>query len=468
MPAPACQSARRAPEARHRTLPARPRDRAQRRPACRCSPEQAPLTGRRATRRAGASPCRCAPRHRHGAPPTPQSHLHEKPSTGGPAQPARRTPPRPQQSPQPPDTAMPSARHRLAGHQPAGAGAARAGPADAGQQPGRDHRPALRQRRRQQRRGIAGRDPRRAAEEPARTAPWRGAGIRARRHRHPALGRRQGQPVLPARLQPRPRHRLRHQRQRPAGQHAQPRPWPGLQRLELPAARAGGPHRLPQGPVLCAERRLRFCRLGRHRLPHAAGRAVRRCHAGAERLPARRGGWLHPPGQRPDPAGRAGAAAQRRPLDGARRPAQDQCRAHPERRHGGRRLACQPDALPGQVDIDRPDPAAADRCRQPQRPALRPLRFPRPHGRRRHPAHQPVGTVAAPGRGGQQQAVGLPDRLPAGPVLQLHLCAGAAGHRRPVRPARQPPRGRPGRQPDHRPQPGRAGRAQRDRPATAP
>ena len=81
-------------------------------------------------------------------------------------------------------------------------------------------------------------------------AARRGARVRARRHRHAALGRRQGQPVLPARLQPRPRHRLRDQRRRHAGQHAQPRPRPGLHRPQLPDARAGAAHRIPQGPVL--------------------------------------------------------------------------------------------------------------------------------------------------------------------------------------------------------------------------
>ena len=62
------------------------------------------------------------------------------------------------------------------------------------------------------------------------------------RDRHPAQRRRQGQPVLPARLQPRPRHRLRHLRRRHAGQHADARAWPGLHRPQLPDPRTGRPH----------------------------------------------------------------------------------------------------------------------------------------------------------------------------------------------------------------------------------
>ncbi len=61
----------------------------------------------------------------------------------------------------------------------------------------------------------------------------------ARPDRQPAQRRGQGQPVLPARLQPRPRHRPAHHRRRHAGQPAQPRPRPGLDRPELPDSRAG-------------------------------------------------------------------------------------------------------------------------------------------------------------------------------------------------------------------------------------
>ena len=85
------------------------------------------------------------------------------------------------------------------------------------------------------------------------------------RHRHAAQRRRQGEPVLPARLQPRPRHRLRDLRRRHAGQHADARPRPRLQRPELADPRARRPASLPQGPVLRRRRRLRLGRLGAHR-----------------------------------------------------------------------------------------------------------------------------------------------------------------------------------------------------------
>ena len=78
-----------------------------------------------------------------------------------------------------------------------------------------------------------------ADREPADLAAGRSARVRARRDRHPAQRRRQGQPVLPARLQPRPRHRLRDLRRRHAGQHADARARPGLHRPELPDPRAG-------------------------------------------------------------------------------------------------------------------------------------------------------------------------------------------------------------------------------------
>ena len=50
-------------------------------------------------------------------------------------------------------------------------------------------------------------------------------GNRAGRDHHPARGRRQGQPVFPARLQPRSRHRLRHLSRRDAAQPAFARAW---------------------------------------------------------------------------------------------------------------------------------------------------------------------------------------------------------------------------------------------------
>ena len=204
--------------------------------------------------------------------------------------------------------------------------------------------PPLRQRHRQRRRGVAGHHPRRAAEKPPRAAPGRGAGVRARPHRHAALWRRQGQPVFPARLQPRPWHRLRDQRQRPAGQHALAWPWPGLFGPELPDPRTGRPHRIPQGPVLCEERQLRRRRLGRHRLPHGAGRELCCADAGPTPVQALRRRRLGSAG-RHAPAGRRRGAAQRRPVDDARTPAQEQRRADAVGRHAGAGLERQPDGL---------------------------------------------------------------------------------------------------------------------------
>ena len=149
------------------------------------------------------------------------------------------------------------------------------------------HRP-LRQRRRQLRRRLARRDHARAAEEPAGAAPGRSLGVRARPDRHPALGRRQSQPILPARLQPGSRHRLRDADQRHAGQHAEPRPWTGLHRPQLSDAGTGAAHRVPQGPVLRQQRRLLVGGLGRHQLSASARRFVRTVHARRRQLQARR------------------------------------------------------------------------------------------------------------------------------------------------------------------------------------
>ena len=102
-------------------------------------------------------------------------------------------------------------RRGLAG--PAAPSRAGGGTADAAR-----HRQRGTPRRGQRDRGAA-RRARRPPDRPHR----RGAGGGARPDRHPAQRRGQGQPVLPARLQPRPRHRPRHHGRRHAGQHAHPR-----------------------------------------------------------------------------------------------------------------------------------------------------------------------------------------------------------------------------------------------------
>ena len=69
--------------------------------------------------------------------------------------------------------------------------------------------------------------------------------------------RRQGQPVLPARLQSRSRHRFRRLCRRHADQPADARPRPGLCRSQLADAGNGRQPRHPQGSVL--RRCRRFC-----------------------------------------------------------------------------------------------------------------------------------------------------------------------------------------------------------------
>ena len=94
----------------------------------------------------------------------------------------------------------------------------------------------------------------------------RGPRDRARHDHQPAQRRGQGQPVLPARLQPRSRLRLRADDRRHSGQHADARARAGLRRLELPDPRAGERRAVPQGSLLRGERRLLVRRLGQHQL----------------------------------------------------------------------------------------------------------------------------------------------------------------------------------------------------------
>ena len=69
---------------------------------------------------------------------------------------------------------------------------------------------------------------RRTARLASGVAHGRVDGSRAGTHRHAAQRRRQSEPVLPARLQPRSRHGSRDQRRWRAREHADARPWPGL------------------------------------------------------------------------------------------------------------------------------------------------------------------------------------------------------------------------------------------------
>ena len=105
--------------------------------------------------------------------------------------------------------------------------------------------------------GQPGRDHRPAARRAAGDAHGRGARDRAGRRHQPAQRRRQGQPVLPARLQPRSRHRLRDDGGRHAGEHADARPRPRLLGPQLPDPRAGQRRAVLEGTVLRRAGRLR-------------------------------------------------------------------------------------------------------------------------------------------------------------------------------------------------------------------
>ncbi len=94
----------------------------------------------------------------------------------------------------------------------------------------------------------------------------RSARSRPRADHQPAQRRGQGEPVLPARLQPRSRHRLHDDRRRGAREHANPRPRPGLLGPQLPDSRTGQRCPVPQGPVLRRRRRFRDRRRGAHPL----------------------------------------------------------------------------------------------------------------------------------------------------------------------------------------------------------
>ena len=110
--------------------------------------------------------------------------------------------------------------------------------------------------------------------------PGRDPGADSRPDRHAAQRHPQGEPVFPARLQPRPRHRLRRLRRRHALQPADPRPRPGLSRPELGHPRTGRARRFPQGAVLRRGRRLLLGRLGQHSLLDALPDGIVKIEAG--------------------------------------------------------------------------------------------------------------------------------------------------------------------------------------------
>ena len=87
--------------------------------------------------------------------------------------------------------------------------------------------------------GEPGRDHRRAARGPADHARGRSARDRTGHDRQPAQRRGQSQPVLPARVQPRSRHRLLRHGGRRAGQYANRRACPRLRGRQLADSGAG-------------------------------------------------------------------------------------------------------------------------------------------------------------------------------------------------------------------------------------
>ena len=145
---------------------------------------------------------------------------------------------------------------------------------------------------------------RRAARAPSAPAHRRNRRDHPRRHRLPAQRRGEGEPVLPARLQSRPRHRSPHHARRRAGQYAQPRARAGLYRSELPHPGVHPRGALQERAVLCRDRRLRVRRRFRYP-PLRYPAAELRHHRGRHR-------WLCAPGLRPILPRRSGHAALRR------------------------------------------------------------------------------------------------------------------------------------------------------------
>ena len=194
-----------------------------------------------------------------------------------------------------------------------------------------------------------------------------------------------------------------------------------------------------------------FVTLGENQLP---ARPVRRL--------GRRGGRHHA-------ARRVRSHAQRRAVDAARKPETQQRRGQPRRRHVGARLEHHADGLRRALELHRPDPAATDRRRHLQRPAVRPLRrggHAPTAARRSASACRANGTATSTAR--LTRVLGLRDALQAQAVLQLHLRARPSGRRRPVLADRRARCLRPARQPRVRPHARRLAGAQRVRPAAAP
>ena len=99
-------------------------------------------------------------------------------------------------------------------------------------------------------------------------------------------GEGKGNQVLPARLQPRSRHRLFHYRRRHAGQHAHARARPWLLRSQFPDSRACQRRAVLQGALFRRPGRLHDGRLGQHQLRQRARAALGARWAAAGRASA--------------------------------------------------------------------------------------------------------------------------------------------------------------------------------------
>ena len=140
--------------------------------------------------------------------------------------------------------------------------------------------------------GEPGRDHRRTARDRPVMRAGRSARDRARPHRQPAQRGGQGEPVLPARLQPRSRDRLLDDRRRRAGEHADRRPRARLRRHQLSHPRAGQRRAVQEGPLLRGRGRLLRGRRRQHQLREPARRADRATERRQRRLGPRAGGGL--------------------------------------------------------------------------------------------------------------------------------------------------------------------------------
>ena len=222
--------------------------------------------------------------------------------------------------------------------------------------------------------GQPGRDHRAAARRAADHARGRGARDRARRRHQPAQRRGQGQSVLPARLQPRSRHRLRDDGRRHAGQHADARARARLLRSELPDPRAGQRRAVLEGPVLRRPGRLRDRRRGQHQLrqrARPADRARRRRRPG---LRPRAGGGVAERRAAARCSAALEVAAQRRSVGRARRLPEGQRRGALQPGRRAQRLLGHRHGLPRHVGLDRPGPAARRRRRPASAASARSIR----------------------------------------------------------------------------------------------